>query len=334
MDRSLVLVTGATGAVGPRVVEALSRSGYGIRTLSLDAPPKGIWPEVAIDARIGDINDAPTVISAMQGVNAVIHLAALLHILNPPDTLKDHYRDVNVGGTDMVVDAARKAGVKRTLFFSTIAVYGDAKGQIINEETIARPDTFYAQTKLEAERIVLAARSTAGEPIGTVLRLGAVYGSRIKGNYRQLLMALKRGWFLPIGQGLNRRTLIYDKDVANAAILALHHPAAAGRLFNVSDGQYHTLNTIIETMCYALGRKPPLFSLPLPPVRWIAGMIEDVTKRVGFKSPIVRSTIDKYTEDIAVDSHLIQKDLGFTPAYDLIGGWQDTVQEMRREGRL
>jgi UDP-glucose 4-epimerase len=125
------------------------------------------------------------------------------------------------------------------------------------------PDTFYAKTKRAAEQIVLNARDPNGQPLGTVLRLGAVYGSRIKGNYEQLTHALARNRFIPIGDGLNRRTLVYDKDVGRAAALAVFHPAAAGRIFNVTDGKFHTLNEIIESICSALGRKPPWLSLPL-----------------------------------------------------------------------
>ncbi len=123
----------------------------------------------------------------MQGIDAVIHLAALLHIVNPPPSLQPEYERINVGGTATVVEAARQAGVGRMVFFSTIAVYGDSAGGILTEDSPPRPDSFYAQTKLAAERIVLAAKRADGRPLGTVLRLGAVYGSRIKGNYRRLL---------------------------------------------------------------------------------------------------------------------------------------------------
>jgi len=165
--------------------------------------------------------------------------------------------------------------------------------------------------------------------MGTVLRLGAVYGSRIKGNYRQLIIALERGRFLPIGKSRNRRTLIYDKDVANAAILALNHPAAGGRVYNASDGHYHKLMEIIREMCKALGRKPPRFFIPVAPVRLTAGVLENAAKIFGFTSPLNRATIDKYLEDIAVDSRRIQTELGFKPQFDLAGGWQDAIREMR-----
>jgi nucleoside-diphosphate-sugar epimerase len=196
-----------------------------------------------------------------------------------------------------------------------------------------------------------------GQPLGTVLRLGAVYGSRIKGNYERLTRALagnlglgnlgtrSRSFdklrmsglfghvpklpFIPVGNGLNRRTLVYDKDVGRAAALAVSHPAAAGRVFNVTDGGFHTLNEIIESICSALGRKPPRLSLPVGPIRMVAGLIEKGANIIGIKAPITRETVDKYTEDVAVDGSLIQKELGFVPQYDLKTGWEETIREMR-----
>jgi len=167
-----------------------------------------------------------------------------------------------------------------------------------------------------------------------VLRLGAVYGSRIKGNYERLTHALARHLFIPVGNGLNRRTLIYDKDVGRAAVLAVSHPDAAGRVFNVTDGAFHTVRDVIAAVCAALGRTPPRFSLPLPPIRLAAGLVEGVSRIIGFQPPIDRATIDKYTEDIAVDGSLIQRELGFVPRYDLATGWKETVEEMRRNGTI
>jgi len=219
-----------------------------------------------------------------------------------------------------------------------------------------------------------------------VLRLGAVYGSRIKGNYERLTRSLAgnlgpgnlggnlgtrsqflrklghvpglpghvpRFPFIPIGSGLNRRTLVYDKDVGRAAALAVFHPAAAGRVFNVTDGGFHTLNEIIESICAALGRKPPRLSLPVGPTRTLVGLIEKGSRGImGTRSrilansghvpklpvpiipPVTKAIIDKYTEDIAVDGSLIQKELGFMPQYDLKTGWEETIREMQACGAL
>jgi len=328
-----VLVTGATGAVGPYVVQALCEAGHTVRTFSLDKSSDDAFPP-SVDERLGDVTDPVAVQSAMQGVNAVIHLAALLHIVNPPPELREKYERINVGGTATVVEAAAKAGIKRIVLASTIAVYGHSNCQILNEDSVPHPDTFYAQTKLAAEKIVLNARRTNGQPIGTVLRFGAVYGVRIKGNYQRLLQSLARGRFIPIGAGRNRRTLVYDKDVANAVVLAVQHPAAAGKIYNITDGQFHTLAEIIAAICAALGRRPPRFSIPVGPARIAAGIIEDAMRLIGRHSPISRSTIDKYTEDIAVAGKRIQQELGFEPQYDLSAGWRETVSEMREAGNI
>ena len=322
-----ILVTGATGAIGPRVVNALHQARYQIRTFSVDAPTASMFPQ-QVEVVIGDVTNKAAVQSAMKGVNAVVHLAALLHIVNPPYELREKYERINIGGTATVVEAALVAGVRRVVLFSTIAVYGQSHGQVLNEQSPAHPDTFYSQTKLAAEKIVLNAKRKDGQPLGAVLRLGAVYGSRIKGNYERLTHALARHRFIPIGNGLNRRTLVYDKDVGSAVVLAVTHPSAAGRVFNITDCRFHTLNEIIECICFALSCKPPRLSLPAGPTRSLVGFVEKGCQAIGLPPPVTREMIDKYTEDIAVDGSLIQKELGFMPQYDLKAGWEETIREM------
>ena len=328
-----ILVTGATGAVGPCVVQALCKSGHIVRTFSLDRPALGALPP-NVEERTGDVTDKAALQSAMHGVDAVVHLAALLHIVNPPPELREKYERINVGGTESVVDTAVKAGAKRIVLASTIAVYGPSGGRVLDEGSEAFPDTFYAQTKLAAEKIVLNAKRADGQPLGTVLRFGAVYGAGLKGNYQRLLRALARSRFIAVGDGSNRRSLIFDKDLAGAVALVVSHPAATGQVFNLTDGRFHTLREIITAISLALGRTPPRYSLPARPVRWAAGLVEEAARLMGCQSPIVRATIDKYTEDIAVSGDKIRHLLGFNPQYDLASGWRETVEDMRHAGEL
>ena len=88
-------------------------------------------------------------------------------------------------------------------------------------------------------------------------------------------------------------------------------------------------NEIIEAICSALGRKPPRWFLPVGPTRTLIRLIEKGSHAIGLKPPITLEMIDKYTEDIAVDGSLIQKELGFVPQYDLKTGWEETIGEMR-----
>lgn len=332
--RDTVLVTGATGAIGSRVVQVLNKAGSKVRTLSRNPPERGLFPE-EVDVRIGDIVDAAGVRSAMRDVDVVVHLAALLHIVNPLVALRQEYQRVNLYGTATVVEAARQAGVRRIVYVSSIGVYGPSSdGRVLTEATEPRPDTFYAESKLAGENLVMAVRRPDGEPLGTVLRLGAVYGSRLKGNYYRLVKSLSAGRFIPIGRGLNRRTLIYDRDVAQAVLIAAHHPDAAGRIYNVTDGQFYTVDGIIKAICQALGRTPPRLFVPLAPLRFIISLLQDCAEYLGIRSPIIRATVDKYTEDIAVAGSRIQEELGFAPKYDLWTGWQETIYEMRQTGSL
>lgn len=329
-----VLITGATGALGPRVVEAFLDAGKSVRTLSLDEPAAGDFPD-GVDARIGDITDVKAVASTLEGIERVIHLAALLHVVDPPPELEARYEQVNVGGTRTLLKEAVRSGVKRIVLFSTISVYGSGTGRtIIDEDTTPKPVTAYARSKLEAERVLLSAKNADGQPIGTVLRMAAVFGSRVKGNYQRLVTALASGRFVPIGAGDNRRTLIYDRDAARAAVLAAQHPAAGSQVFNVSDGEYHSMNEIIDEICTALGRKPPRISIPTGLARPAAGFLEGIAQLFGRRSPISRASVDKYTEDIAVDSSRIRTALEFRPEYSLMAGWEEAIREMRSRGDL
>ena len=329
-----ILATGATGAIGPRVVSALKQAGHSVLVLAMDAPTPGLLPD-DVEIRLGDITDTAVAFAAMSGIDAVVHLAALLHTVNPPSNLCERYERINVGGTATVVDAAMKAGVRRVVLTSTIGVYGPSDGRVLDEESTAVPDTFYGQTKLAAERIVLAARrADDGRPLGTVLRLAAVYGSRVKGNYSRLVQTLASGRFIPIGRGSNRRAPVYDEDVAVAVQMALDHPRAAGQVFNVTDGEIHTLSRIIEAICAGLGRRPPRIALPAAPIRLGLRVADDLGRAIGRDLPVNSTLLDKYLEDVAVDGTKIMRELGFRPAYDLTAGWRETIRQMRQEGAL
>ena len=328
-----VLVTGATGMVGPRVVEAFVAAGFQVRTFSRDSMEEGPVP-AGVDVWMGNVTDAAAIRSAVVGVDVVVHLAALLHLPDPPLDLRGEYARVNVEGTRVVVAAAQEAGVERVVFFSTIAVYGEASGRVVAEDAPVRPRTLYAATKAEAERIVLEGRRRDGAPLGVVLRPGSVYGARVKGNYRRLVGALARRRFVAVGDGRNRRAMVYDRDVASATVLAATHPAAPGRVYNVSDGKEHTLAAIIEAICAGLGRRPPRWRVPLRPVRLGVGLVERGARLVGVRPPVTRATLDKYTEDMAVDSRRIREELGFVPRYDLRAGWRETIDAMREAGEI
>jgi UDP-glucose 4-epimerase len=324
-----VLVTGATGAIGPAVREALEAEGLHPRLLVRrpEAVPAGT------DAVVGDVTDAAALNRAVRGVDAVVHLAALLHVVDPPPSLQPAYQRVNVEATRALVAAARGAGVRRFVFASTTAVYGDTGGAFADETHAANATSWYAASKLEAERVVREAQEP-GAFDTVILRLSAVYGAGVTGNYRRLLDGIARGRFIAIGRGDNRRSLIHDSDVGRAIALALRHPAAAGSTFNVADGVPHPIRTIVAAMASALGRPVPAWSIPVPVAYGAARVAEPIARLLGRRLPLTRASLDKYLEDSAVDASRIAARLGFAPAVDLEHGWRLTVSALRASGAL
>jgi UDP-glucose 4-epimerase len=324
--RPICLVTGASGALGPTVVNRLARD-YDVRTFSRRPPPADLFA-APVQAFTGDIADPSAVRHAAKGAHAIVHLAALLHVVSPSASMRAEYERINIAGTAAIVGAALAEQVARVVLLSTIAVYGKTSGQVVDESWSAAPDTLYGETKLAAEKIALEARRADGAPLSTVLRSAAVYGPGIKGNYRTLVDAIEKRRFIPIGPGTSRRTVVFDEDLAAAIELALTHEGAPGRIFNVSDGQLHELREIIAAIAAALHRQPPHWQLPVSLARLAAS-------GAGLFDRRIPGMLDKYLEDTAVDATRIQRELGFTPAFDLHRGWTRTVQRIRsaRPGR-
>lgn len=331
-DRKVVLITGATGALGPAVVRAFLSAGWDVRTLSRHAPEAGALA-AGLPHLSADVTDQQALEHAMDGVDTVVHMAALLHVSDPPPHFEREYERVNVHGTATVMAAAQTCSVRRVVALSSICVYGAQSG-LLDESRTPAPDTMYAVTKLRAEHEVLRGRAATGEPLAVVLRLAAVYGPGIKGNYQRLVEGLARGRFVPVGNGSNRRTLVFEEDVGRAIVLASTHPSAPGQIFNVTDGECHTVTEITATIAAALGRRPPRLSIPLPLARGGILSVEALARLLARTPPVTRAALEKYTEDVAVSGERIKGSLGFEPEWTLTKGWQETIVRMKEEGRL
>src|SRR4029453_2578488 len=144
MPGPLVLVTGAGGAVGPRIVEALHAAGCRVRTLSRHHSPDPPLREAT--QLIGDVTDTAAVAAATRDVQAVLHLAALLHGQAGASCGRAVYEASNVSGTATLLEAATHAGVARFVLFSTVAVYGRSLGAVHDEGSPTAPDTPHAET--------------------------------------------------------------------------------------------------------------------------------------------------------------------------------------------
>ncbi|MCP4115643.1 MAG: NAD-dependent epimerase/dehydratase family protein [Desulfobacteraceae bacterium] len=315
-----VLVTGATGAAGPALVDLLLEKGYDVRIFSRHCLGSDRFTG-RVERFQGDLLDRRAVSTALEGVDFVFHLAAKLHDTSGRSQ-DDEYRRTNVEGTEILVNEARAAGVTRFVFFSTINVYGLSLGnQRFDETSPVAPRDPYSRSKLEAERMVLCAGRRGGEGgfSVVVLRVAAVYGKQMKGNYKTLAFYLKKGGFLLFGDGGNKRTLVYDRDLAEAALLALEHPRARGNIYNVTDGAIHSFNEIVSSLCRVFGRKNRFLKVPASFMRSISclGKLPGLSRFFRMAG--------KQMESLAVSGEKVQRELGFVPGYGLSRGWRETL---------
>ncbi|MFH1153159.1 MAG: NAD-dependent epimerase/dehydratase family protein, partial [Pseudomonadota bacterium] len=251
-----VLVTGGTGIAGKALVRALVNQGAAVRVLarSPDRDGAGVIPGTTFFK--ADITDAKGVAQAVQGVDVVFHLAGKLGFEPGEAQLPEAFERVNVQGTRTLVAAAEKAGVDRLVFFSSISVYGSGtSGGTADERSVLMPDSWYGLSKASAEAIVLGAKNASGKPMGVVLRVASVYGPPGKKSYAMLITMVKYGIFVIVGKTGAARTLVYDTDLARAAILAAEHPRAPGQVFNVTDGCVHRIPDIGNAIGKALGKR-------------------------------------------------------------------------------
>lgn len=321
---SLALVTGATGAIGPSLVNYLLRRGVRVRSYGLDDPAPGLFADT-VEHLSGDINDAESLARALAGVEVVFHLAALLHIENPAPDLAPRYHRVNVEGARTVAQSAVRAGVPRLVYFSTVKVYGVHQREPVREMHPTAPETLYAQTKLAGEHVVRAANGIET----CVLRLSAVYGPRLKGSWSRLVRAIERGYFVPVGSLQNRHSLTYVDDVAQAAWIAARHPAASGQVYNVVGFEAPRLQDILAAIYAAVGKPMPRYRVPGSVILAGARAADWGLRLVGRRAPLRPDALRQLVADEVYSGQAL-RDLEFAPALTLAQSWQQTIAEMQR----
>ena len=314
MTGSTVFVTGATGVVGPALVRQLLEAGYAVRALVRD--PSAALPPGAVRVA-GDLGNVDALARGVAGADAVIHLAALLHVNGPAAEMAGRYREVNVEGTRRLMSATCAAGVGRVVFASTINVYGPSRGGAPWTEAAAlHPDTLYGETKRDAEALVRAL------PGSVVLRLAAVYGPGMKGNYPSLMRVLRRGVRVLPGDGQNRRTLVHVSDAARAFVLAAAGGVPPGT-YNLTDGQVHRFDAVVRSLQEVAGRRPGMCYVPAPVVRGALRVPETLAGLAGraLPGPLL---VDKMTEDVAVAGDALIAVSAYRPRMTrLADGWLD-----------
>lgn len=262
-----VLVTGATGFVGKRLVQRLRTEAV---WQVLEARRKAPERDAAGVFACGDLGPATDWSAALQGVQVVVHCAARVHVMNEREAEPlQAFRQVNVAGTLNLARQAVAAGVRRFVFVSSIKVNGESTepGHPFKPDDVPAPGDPYGVSKHEAEAALQAlARETGLEVV--IVRPVLVYGPGVKANFRAMLAWLHRGIPLPFGAIDNRRSLVALDNLVDLLVACMSHPAAAGQVFLAADGEDLSTTALLQRLSLALGREARLLPVPAAWLRW------------------------------------------------------------------
>jgi nucleoside-diphosphate-sugar epimerase len=257
-----VLITGSNGFIGKTLLLALpTRAHKTLATVRAVPDDRNPLPNAVV---IGDIDAATNWSTALHGTDAVIHLAARVHVMR--DTAIDplaEFRSVNTEGTLNLARQAAAAGVRRFIFLSTIGVNGNstAHGKIFTENSASLPHDPYSVSKHEAEVGLRAISKSTGMEI-VIIRPTLVHGSKAPGNFGKLTRLVTKGLPLPLASIDNRRSLVGIDNLVDFIITCLEHSAAANQTFLASDGEDLSTPDLIRRMARAMNC--PARLLPVP----------------------------------------------------------------------
>jgi nucleoside-diphosphate-sugar epimerase len=254
-----VLVTGATGFIGRRLVARLAADGHRVRALVLPHDDAARLAHAAVEVVRGDVTDRGAVLTAARGARRVYHLAAVVGDWGP-DAL---FERINVGGTRAVLDAAATAGAERVVMVSSIVVYGSQLHGGVADEDAPREHGLgpYGRTKRASEELALDHHGFGRVPV-TVVRPGNVFGPGSGLWVDELVRLLRRGLAMWLDDGDGDAILAQVDNVVDVIVRAGEHPAAAGRIYNAADAGGVSWKQYLRDLAAAAGAPPPTRSMP------------------------------------------------------------------------
>lgn len=312
--RANVLVTGSGGFVGTSLCRELLERGFGV--VAIERRPRQLSSSDLIHAEqkekethrmslacVGDIGPDTDWISALVGVDLVVHLAARVHVMQ--DTAVDslvEYRKVNVEGTKRLAEAAALAGVKRFVYLSTIKVNGEMTGDgrgAFTESDTPKPEDPYGVSKWEAELALRDIEHRTGMAV-VIIRPPLIYGPGVKANFLKLIQFVDRGIPLPLGGIKNLRSLLGLTNLVGLICCCLIHPSAVGETFLASDGEDVSTPELVHRIATALGKSLRLISVP----QWVMNFMGMVTGK--------SEQMNRLCGSLQVDSSKVSRVLGWT----------------------
>lgn len=318
-----VFVTGGTGFIGGEVVRQLRARGDEVACLVRTPEKAAKLSELGCDLVSGDLSDGEVLRRGMEGCDGLVHAAAMYEIGIPQKQHPAMY-EANVRGSERVLRAALEAKVAKVVYVSTVGIFGNTHGNVV-DESYEHPGkeftSYYEETKLEGHRI--AKRMMAEENLpGVIVQPGGVYGPGDTSQVADLLEEFFAGrlFMLPFPDlGI---CLTHVEDIATGILLALDR-GTAGETYVIS-GPATTMREAIETMASLSGRKAPKRALPTPLIKALTPVGPLVGKLMG-QPPNLReliSSADGVTFWASYEK--ASRELGYSPR-GMEAGMRDTL---------
>lgn len=311
--RRTVLVTGASGFVGRHLCLRLARQGAKVIAALRGDLPQELAGYVE-PRNIGDLASPTQIDAALHGVDAVVHLAARVHVMR--DVAQDRlsqYRRVNTEATVSLARSAVRCGVARLVFLSTVKVNGECTtARPFSDRDAAAPADPYAMSKWEAEQELARMASATGLNL-TVLRPPLVYGPGVKGNFLRLLRLVHSRVPLPLASIDNLRSMIYVGNLASAIERAVTCEPAVRGTFLVSDDADISTPKLLRGIGAAMGRPARLFAAP-------PGVLRGIGRALGKGEEVSRMI-----ESLRLDCSGFKQELQWNPPFTVEQGLKDTA---------
>jgi nucleoside-diphosphate-sugar epimerase len=324
-----ILVTGGTGFTGTALVQKLLQEGHNVVALDYK---EGLQCDAlrkhGAEVIIGSVTDPAAVERSMRDVEFVFHLAAAFRELNVPDSF---YDEVNVGGTRVVLHAARRAGVRKFLYCSTCGVHGNVEHPPADEDAPIRPADYYQRTKYEAEPLV---KQEAADMEVVILRPAAIYGPGDPERFFMIFKRVAKGTFPMFGSGRTLYHPLYIDNLVDAFLLCMPPGVGSGREYLIADEKYYAIEDIVRAVARALDVPVRIPHYPVLPVVAVGHIVEKLCKPLGITPPIFPRRVDWYRQNRAFDIGRAQRELGYRPQVELEEGLRRTGIWYREMGYL
>jgi nucleoside-diphosphate-sugar epimerase len=328
-----VVVSGAAGWLGQNLVRALAGQPGRRRIRCLVHEPGDASRLEVIDPRIevvvGDVRDPVVVDRLFEGVGdaSVFHAAAVIH---PARHVRELF-DVNVGGTQLVLDRARRVGASRFVHVSSNSPFGANRSNDdrFDEDSPFAPYMAYGQSKHEAEQLVQRSYDR-GDLATVIVRPPWFYGPFQPERQTQFLAAVRRGRFPLVGPGTQRRSMVYTENLVQGALLAEVADAAPGNVYWIADAEPYALRDVLRTVRDALEAEGLRVSKRRPlVVPRIAGVVAerlDAVAQASGRYVQALHVLGELKDTIACDISRARKELGYEPTVALFDGMRASVR--------